>query len=73
MNDEELELARAEALIGTISLADATCEADVSWKGRAHSAATDAITTADLVTEIAKVQRDLVVQLQELQSKGNLE
>ncbi|ELF8911373.1 TPA: 3'-5' exonuclease, partial [Klebsiella pneumoniae] len=24
-------------------------------------------------TEIAKVQRDLVVQLQELQSKGNLE
>ncbi|EHT4442418.1 3'-5' exonuclease, partial [Vibrio parahaemolyticus] len=25
------------------------------------------------VTEIAKVQRDLVVQLQELQSKGNLE
>ncbi|EJK7304480.1 3'-5' exonuclease, partial [Salmonella enterica] len=33
----------------------------------------DAIATADLVTEIAKVQRDLVVQLQELQSKGNLE
>lgn len=58
---------------GTISLADATCEAGVSWKGRAHSAATDAIATADLVTEIAKVQRDLVVQLQELQSKGNLE
>ncbi|EFC8200534.1 3'-5' exonuclease, partial [Escherichia coli] len=53
--------------------ADATCEAGVSWKGRAHSAATDAIATADLVTEIAKVQRDLVVQLQELQSKGNLE
>lgn len=45
---------------GTISLADATCEAGVSWKGRAHSAATDAIATADLVTEIAKVQRDLV-------------
>ena len=58
---------------GTISLADATCEAGVSWKGRAHSAATDAIATADLVTEIAKVQRDLVAQLQELQSKGNLE
>ena len=58
---------------GTISLADATCEAGVSWKGRAHSAATDAIATADLVTEIAKVQRDLVVQLRELQSKGNLE
>ncbi|MEQ1965604.1 3'-5' exonuclease [Xenorhabdus nematophila] len=58
---------------GTISLADATYQAGVVWKGRAHSAATDAIATADLVTEIAKVQRNLVVQLQELQSKGNLE
>jgi hypothetical protein len=33
----------------------------------------DAIATAYLVTEIAKVQRNLVVQIQELQSKGNLE
>lgn len=54
---------------GTISLADATCEAGVSWKGRAHSAATDAIATADLVTEIAKVQRDLVVQLGSFKAK----
>ncbi|WP_411572057.1 hypothetical protein [Xenorhabdus nematophila] len=35
---------------GAISLADATYQAGVVWKGLAHSAATDSIATADLVT-----------------------
>ena len=38
---------------GTISLANATARAGVTWEGDAHSAAADALATASLVHKMA--------------------
>lgn len=52
---------------GTISLANATCAAGVTWPGRAHSATVDAMVTAELVKAIAAIRlaldRELAVLL----------
>jgi DNA polymerase-3 subunit epsilon len=48
---------------GTISLAEATLKAGVTWTGAAHGAAADARATVDLVTAIADHHRDLKRQL----------
>jgi DNA polymerase-3 subunit epsilon len=48
---------------GTISLADATYVAGVTWPGRAHSAAVDALVTAELVKAIAAIRARLDQEL----------
>lgn len=44
---------------GTISLANACIEADVSWKGAAHSAEADTLATLDLINKIAQFNIDI--------------
>ena len=48
---------------GTISLANATEAAGVTWSGRAHAAAADALATADLVKAIAEIRTALDLEL----------
>lgn len=56
---------------GTISLADATYNAGVKWKGPAHSAVADTLATVDLVNTIAEHWRSLNRQLDELLESRN--
>lgn len=44
---------------GTISLANACIEADVSWKGAAHSTEADTLATLDLINKIAQFNIDI--------------
>ncbi|NVP22634.1 hypothetical protein GZ992_23300, partial [Salmonella enterica subsp. enterica serovar Infantis] len=44
---------------GTISLASAVSQADLSWSGRAHSAVADAVMTARVLNDIAEYWRVL--------------
>lgn len=53
---------------GTISLANAAAAAGVTWKGNAHSAAADVLATVDLVQSIARVRRELDLELAALQA-----
>lgn len=55
---------------GTISLANATDAAGVIWPGRAHSAAVDALVTAELVKAIAAIRSELVRELAALEESG---
>lgn len=51
---------------GTISLANATHEAGVSWPGEAHSAKVDALVTLDLVASIYRCYLDPMAELRAL-------
>ncbi|MCK9504997.1 MAG: 3'-5' exonuclease [Porticoccaceae bacterium] len=51
---------------GTISLANATHEAGVSWPGEAHSAKVDALVTLDLVAAIYRCYLDPMAELKAL-------
>ncbi|MBW6122632.1 3'-5' exonuclease [Pseudomonas aeruginosa] len=54
---------------GTISLANAAAAAGVTWKGSAHSAAADVLATVDLVHAIARVRKELDLELVALQQR----
>lgn len=51
---------------GTISLANATYEAGVSWPGEAHSAKVDALVTLDLIAALYRCYRDPMAELKAL-------
>lgn len=51
---------------GTISLSDAMIDAGVEWRGKAHSAAADAMAALGVVREIAEYRRGLEVELERL-------
>lgn len=56
---------------GTISLADATYEAGVSWSGEAHSAKVDALATVDLLASIYRYYLDPAAELRNLTEGTN--
>lgn len=49
---------------GTISLANATFEAGVSWAGEAHSAKVDALATLELITALYRCYQDPLAELE---------
>lgn len=53
---------------GSISLAAAACAAGVKWPGASHSAAVDALVTAELVKAIAAISSELERQLAEVEA-----